>query len=348
MKRLIVLTIILFQAILGIAQTNNAKPLLDKPSYESNLSEPLIIPTTKTAIGYAIQNKEQNINRNLRKREIVLLLLDEAENYKKDIETISNIQLNNILGRIDSLLNETESPEETKRIGFLINELKAYLKDFYFKSGDYNRNIEFPELNAYKLSDESYDLIYKYFNNIYPMISDQEGNQSILTRSIFNDLKNNLNDTNLQNLKKELKSLTISEIQRINFIPVELNKVIEKDKADLILLQKKLNQEETQIDNLAIKIGLPLFCITILLLFLGPKILALFDKDGIIDPKDNSSQSVLLEISTVLLLTMSILILGLSDKLNGDVLGTLIGGISGYVLNRIGTSYKTPTNEKGT
>jgi hypothetical protein len=44
---------------------------------------------------------------------------------------------------------------------------------------------------------------------------------------------------------------------------------------------------------------------------------------------------MLVEISTVLLLTMSILILGLSEKIKSDVLGTLIGGISGYVLNRM-------------
>ena len=346
MKKAILSIPIIFQAIICFAQNNNAMLSLEKPLLESNFSDQFIIPTDKTAIGDAIKTKEQSIARNLRKREVVQLLITDAENYKNFIENIPNGQNEKILDKIDKLLNESESPETTRRIGFAINELMAYLKDYFFKSSDYNRNIEFPELNAFKLSEESYNLISKSFINVYPLISDQEGNPAILTKGTFTDLKNNFNDGILENLKRELISLINSEIQRFNTIQTEINKLIERDKAELVQLKKKLNEEETQIDNLAIKIGLPLFCITILLLFLGPKILAIFDKDGIIDPKDNSSQSVLLEISTVLLLTMSILILGLSDKINGDVLGTLIGGISGYVLNRIGTAQKTPPEGK--
>jgi hypothetical protein len=60
------------------------------------------------------------------------------------------------------------------------------------------------------------------------------------------------------------------------------------------------------------------------------------EKDDIAD--ENHSRQTLVEICTVLLLTMSILILGLSDKINSDVLGTLIGGISGYVLNKVRTA----------
>jgi hypothetical protein len=42
----------------------------------------------------------------------------------------------------------------------------------------------------------------------------------------------------------------------------------------------------------------------------------------------------LLDLSTVFLLTIAIVILGLNRHLNSEVLGTLIGGISGYVLGR--------------
>ena len=101
-----------------------------------------------------------------------------------------------------------------------------------------------------------------------------------------------------------------------------------------------MDEEETQINDLAIKLGLPLFCLTILALFLVPSFL---NKNKVEqDQQRESSQNVLLEISTVLLLTMSILILGLSGKIQSDVLGTLIGGISGYVLNRI--RIRTGTN----
>lgn len=106
----------------------------------------------------------------------------------------------------------------------------------------------------------------------------------------------------------------------------------------------KMN-EKRDINSLAIKVGLPAFCITILLLFLGPAWIRRKSTNPDGDTTGNG-QSVLLEISTVLLLTMSILILGLSGKINGDVLGTLIGGISGYVLNRMRNAPPAPETKK--
>ena len=103
--------------------------------------------------------------------------------------------------------------------------------------------------------------------------------------------------------------------------------------------------EKRDINSLAIKVGLPAFCITILLLFLGPAWIRRKSTNPDGDTTGNG-QSVLLEISTVLLLTMSILILGLSGKINGDVLGTLIGGISGYVLNRMRNAPSAPETKK--
>lgn len=97
---------------------------------------------------------------------------------------------------------------------------------------------------------------------------------------------------------------------------------------------KKLGKTKLEINQLAIELGLPLFCGTVLLMLIVPIV---FQARGI----GTSSQvdaifasGILVEIITVLLLTMSILILGLSGKIEGPVLGTLLGGISGYVLNR--------------
>ena len=42
----------------------------------------------------------------------------------------------------------------------------------------------------------------------------------------------------------------------------------------------------------------------------------------------------LLDLSTVFILALAIIMLGLNDKLSPEVLGTLLGGISGYVLGR--------------
>src|ERR1700754_752204 len=144
-------------------------------------------------------------------------------------------------------------------------------------------------------------------------------------------LKQILSAEQLDKMLTSLKTATKDEIS-INENNISL---AEKDlKSKLEYKEKlieKLGEQDTQINGLAIKLGLPLFCATILLLFLGPAIIKLFTRPGNYVP-ESQSQNVLVEISTVLLLTMSILILGLSGKVNGDVLGTLIGGISGYVL----------------
>lgn len=93
-------------------------------------------------------------------------------------------------------------------------------------------------------------------------------------------------------------------------------------------------KDDVSIDLYSILLGLPLFCFTIVFLFIGPGwIQSRFGK-GTLNPLLERSQAILLDLSTVLLLTMSVLILGLSGNINGDVLGTLIGGISGYVLNK--------------
>lgn len=117
----------------------------------------------------------------------------------------------------------------------------------------------------------------------------------------------------------------------------------EKSLSDLGVEQNKISEQlakgRTEINSLAIKLGLPLFCGTIFLLFGLTSGMALFRRagpegDGGHEASASMNFGTLVEISTVLLLTMSILILGLAGKLDGPVLGTLLGGISGYVLNR--------------
>ena len=100
-------------------------------------------------------------------------------------------------------------------------------------------------------------------------------------------------------------------------------------------IDEKIESARTDINSLAIKLGLPLFCITILILFLGSQWLISSQQLNPGTSGSSYSPTVVLELITVLLLTMTILILGLATRIQGEVLGTLLGGISGYVLNRI-------------
>jgi hypothetical protein len=101
-------------------------------------------------------------------------------------------------------------------------------------------------------------------------------------------------------------------------------------------LYKRLEEKEININSLAIYWGLPAFCITVIVLFV---ITFLYRNNSIKDQQnDQVISKVLLEIITVLLLTLTVLILGLSRILSENVLGTLIGGIAGYILNRTKTT----------
>ena len=90
--------------------------------------------------------------------------------------------------------------------------------------------------------------------------------------------------------------------------------------------------QNTDLHRVAILMGLPAFCVTILLLFLVPYYLERNKEEG--NTTEQSNKQSLLDVATVLLLTMTILILGLAKMITGEVLGTLLGVISGYVLNR--------------
>lgn len=130
-----------------------------------------------------------------------------------------------------------------------------------------------------------------------------------------------------------------------------LNKQVNTYEKIAQLAKTKFNKKEEEINLLAIKLGLPLFCGTILALFILPLLLrkAGKKKNGESDEcseNNNGFQGIILETCTVLLVTATILILGLAGKLSNEVLGTLIGGISGYVLNRMRDKKKDGDDNK--
>jgi len=102
---------------------------------------------------------------------------------------------------------------------------------------------------------------------------------------------------------------------------------------------KAKEEQNKSINQEAIKWGLPFFCITVIVLFYGAYF---YRRLSLLKPTssetttggDEQMSKVLLEVITVLLITMTVLILGLSGVLKENVLGTLLGAIAGYILNR--------------
>lgn len=136
-----------------------------------------------------------------------------------------------------------------------------------------------------------------------------------------------------ESFKKSLENTKVafSSIQgRVEITRQSIIKKIEEIDVKLSELYSQKSQN-TDLHRTSILIGLPAFCITILLLFLVPYYL---ERKSTSNDSIANNKQYLLDVATVLLLTLTILILGLAKMITGEVLGTLLGGISGYVLNR--------------
>jgi hypothetical protein len=101
---------------------------------------------------------------------------------------------------------------------------------------------------------------------------------------------------------------------------------------------KKMKQR--YIDKMLITYALPIFGVIVIFLMLIPAVYKLIKIDtGTGDEAQTNNlmsmifeKGILLQIFTVFILTVSILILGIGGKISSEVLGTLLGGISVYVL----------------
>lgn len=117
-------------------------------------------------------------------------------------------------------------------------------------------------------------------------------------------------------IQKELKELE-NELQ-----------VLRQKQSALVEEIGRERQKQFKIDQRIVTWTLPVFGLVLVAILLGPASLA-EDAQKLI-----FASSITLEMATVFLLTSTILILGVAEKISSEVLGTLIGGISGYVLGR--------------
>lgn len=86
---------------------------------------------------------------------------------------------------------------------------------------------------------------------------------------------------------------------------------------------------QAKLDGRIITIGLPALALALVALLLVPLLYRNIDLQRAI-----FSSGLMLELMTVFLLTGAIIILGLDGRIPAEVIGTLLGGISGYVLGR--------------
>ena len=290
------------------------------------------LPNNKTALIDLLEaNREKKI---VAEKKVSNLnnYLQFLNDYQNDIIQFQPGRLKKIFEDIESAISRKQTTEIVAQEG----ELNSYLEPLYsYFFSRPNNSDENPSSKAYLLKIEnalSPLRQNKILSTIQSEIYRPSDPTSNLTLPKVQELKKIIDSSTISKVISQLKAIVSDEISLTKKTKEQAEKELRSLNSIRLKIYEKQTEQETQINGLAIKLGLPLFCATILLLFLVPGFKKKSDSQGESKP---GSQNVLLEISTVLLLTMSILILGLSDKIKGDVLGTLIGGISGYVLNRI-------------
>lgn len=292
------------------------------------------VPSSKTAINDALDDIKTKILKTEKKIGYLKINIEEIERFKTNLNSFEPSAIIDVINQIQEAKNNKKNDEIYDLEQSLLDKFTT-LTNIYLISRygyDITEQDRTNENDRNKIIQSiTNDLIFKQIT-----VNHEEAKNKTIFDSDekFEKFKNTFTLNFIKDIKDKLTAAIDKEISdtKSNFASAENDlKTLKKNKRTL---SEKLD-EENQIDELAIKVGLPLFCLTILLLFLGPRTLRLLSKSDSVESTDERSQNVLLEISTVLLLTMSILILGLSGKIQGDVLGTLIGGISGYVLNKI-------------
>ncbi len=110
-----------------------------------------------------------------------------------------------------------------------------------------------------------------------------------------------------------------------------------------ILVNEIAQRKERQgkIDQQLISVGLPAFAAAMIILMLIPRCY----KDGDLQ-REIFASGVIVQAFTVFLLTATILLLGFGNKIESSTLGTLLGGISGFVLGRSSGKVKNVTEQK--
>ncbi|MBD0403652.1 hypothetical protein [Flammeovirga sp. EKP202] len=237
-------------------------------------------------------------------------LEDESKEYKKQMKECD--RLRNTFSTIESELKALiQSSNDSSS---LFNSLKS--KGFVRLS-----RSDYEEFENYDLKSIGRDVSRSMFK------------LDILLERVFYPEDYPSQNFDFSKIKGDLNEVTRSVgngMMQINKLKSNLELLVSDNHSKLEALYTNKGQS-SDLHKVAIWLGLPAFCITILILFLFPYYLE--RKTETTDPNANNKQ-YLLDVATVLLLTMTILILGLAKMITGEVLGTLLGGISGYVLNR--------------
>ncbi|EOD81380.1 hypothetical protein D515_04282 [Grimontia indica] len=165
-----------------------------------------------------------------------------------------------------------------------------------------------------------------------------DGNSQINSDASESDIKNAVSSCirAVGNIINSIVAIDVpSQVSKIlDPVKKELQSKIQLTRSQLIEKEENLSKVIELIGNsedlteTIVKWTIPALGILLVIIFLGPRLY------GGEMQKEIFATRIVLELLTVYILVSSILILGLANRIDNEVLGTLLGGISGYVLGR--------------
>jgi len=186
--------------------------------------------------------------------------------------------------------------------------------------------------------------IFKFFRPLFDYFSQPNPSNENFRENAYKEILVSLNDSiGLKNRLNSVAGVMNYESNRLDILSKSIDVNI-KEVEDVILSQNNSlsDVEKATKDRLLMVVVLPVFAIIIVLLFIIPYLYQ--GNDTII--KMFFEEKIILQVFTVFILVIAILLLGIGDKIKAETLGTLLGGISVYVLQNVmsntGNSAKKP------
>ncbi len=330
------ISLLLLLVVTNSANAQNSAVSTDKNEPISSKNEKI----SRNELQSKIDDINDQINEKKEAKKGLKKLNEELSSIYQPFEVSSKLPLNQteIPRLIEEFLKTKKAESYYKLYNNCFKDLGAFTNSLYDYI-DQSKSVELQNLSSnINLKVREIQMDFQY-----------DDNGKIISPLDINKIKATFSSENVVRINKQIQEIVVGfktqVTTKISQLDEELKKLNVEKFSLLDTLENKIDTTET-----IFKWGFPVFISFILILYLVP--LLFFknrkthdkeDKDGdVVIYTSIYSTGLITEIITIFLLTSTILLLGLTDKINSEILGTLIGGISGYVL---GKSFKNTKTE---
>jgi hypothetical protein len=154
----------------------------------------------------------------------------------------------------------------------------------------------------------------------------------VIPRAELTDFYRSISDSTFNDYKSRLLEAYAIRMGDVRLLTKTDRDEVANIQMDAAQVSRELGQRDdyqAKLDTRVLTIGVPVVAIAVVLMLLAPLLYKSEDlRRAII------SSGLLVEMTTVFLLVAAVVILGIDGRIEAGVIGTVLGGLSGYVLGR--------------